>query len=144
MTRMLLLLCCALVIAGCAESSRSETEPTFDEVRAIAEDELADSGCKFQVDDQSQDGLEDELLECLTKNQGQDKLYTIVHYTRHTGEDESGFAGFTTATRYFQNGNIKADPSGASEPGQPALDAERFSQAVKDKCSCGEVLTPEQ
>ncbi|MEA2172256.1 MAG: hypothetical protein QOF76_5556 [Solirubrobacteraceae bacterium] len=136
-----------VAVTGCGSSSggggSAATKPTFDDVQQIAKQQLKDSGCKFKVKDQSQKGLDDELLECLITVQGQPKEYTVFHYTNDTDGEDSGFGGFTTADRYFQNGTIKVDASAASEQGQPALDAAGFSDAIKSACGCGAVKTPE-
>ena len=76
---------------------------------------------------------------CVTVK-GEQQLTTVVTYTRD--EEPDAIGGITTATHYFQNGNITVEPAGG-DPTSPQLDAEAFATAVKDNCGCGEVLTPE-
>ena len=133
------------VLAGCASAPGEQTEPTFAQVQALVEEQLSGKGCEFSVEDKSTDVLEDKTIRCLVTRKGVEQLHTIVQYERYLDPDEipEYFAGLTTASHYFINENITVDPSGASVPGQPALDAKAFSEAVKAECDCGEVLTPE-
>ena len=134
----------AFGLAACGEDSGSggseETEPSFEDAQAIAEEQLAGEQCEFQVDDQSTDGLEQKSLDCLRTVGGEQQLTTVFTYERD--EEADSFGGITTADRYFQNGNITVEPAGG-DPTAPQLDADAFSNAVKESCGCGEVLTPE-
>jgi len=136
-----------LLLAGCSTGSSdsgSATEPTYAQAAAIAKRMLPAGRCRFQVDDQTTTDMEEKTLNCLTTVAGQPKEYTVFQYTRKIKESESDayFGGFTTADAYFENANIRVNPSGRSEPGQPALDAAAFAAAVKRACGCGEVKTP--
>jgi hypothetical protein len=141
-----LLVALALTVAACDESGGSdETEPTFEDARAIAEEQLAGEPCEFQVEDESTDDLEQKSLDCLTSADGQEQLFSVFHYSRdlEVSEADAAFGGITTAERYFENGNITIDPAGG-DPTAIQLDAEEFATALKDSCDCGEVKTPEQ
>lgn len=140
---------CAGLIAGCSSSSStsstsSETKPTYAQAEATAKQLLPANSCQFKVDDKTTADAEDKTLKCLTTVSGQAKEYSVFQYTRKKKQTEADqyFGGFTTATAYFQNGNITADPEGQSEPGQPVLDAPEFAAALKQSCGCGEVKTP--
>lgn len=135
----------AVGVAGCdATGDEGATEPTFEQAQAIAEEQLADAGCEFQVSDDSTDGLEQKTLECLISEGGQDALYTVFTYERDLEVEETDqyFPGLTTAERCFENDNITVDPGGGNPEGVQ-LDAEEFATAVQEDCGCGEVLTPE-
>ena len=136
---------CALALTACeASGGDEETEPTFEQAEAIAQEQLAGEACEFQVEDESTDELEQKSLNCLTTEGGEDRLYTIFQYTRDLKIEESDqyFGGLTTAERSFENGNITVDPAGG-DPTAIQLDAEEFATALKEDCGCGEVLTPE-
>lgn len=132
----------ALLIVG-AIASRGDSGLTFDRVETIAKQQLADDGCTFSVQDQSRDGVEDKALRCKVGNTAP---VTVVRYSRY---DDPGNPvlkyglGFTTADRYFQYQTTIVSPSGDQTPGQPVLDAQKFSEAIQEDCGCGEVLTPE-
>lgn len=139
------LLSTAFVLSACdASGGADETEPTYEQAEAIAQEQLAGEDCEFQVDDETTEGLEQKTLNCLTTEGGQDRIYTIFQYSRDLEVEESDqyFGGLTTADRYFENGNITVDPSGG-DPTAVQLDAEEFATALKEDCGCGEVLTPE-
>jgi uncharacterized protein YceK len=144
---LLITIAVGVLTAGCGSTTSSgggaAGKPTFSDAQRIAEQQMKGTKCKFQVDDRSEKGLEDKSLECLTRNAGQPKLYTLFQYENHTDGDTS-FAGFVTVDHYFTNGTIKIDASAASEPGQPTLDPMQFSQALKSACSCGAIRTPSQ
>ncbi len=137
---------CVGTFAACDTSGGTEeTEPTYEQAEAIATQQLAGEDCDFETEDESTDELEQITLSCLTsRGRFPDQLYTIFQYTRDlkVEESDSYFGGFTTAERYFENGNITVDPSGG-DPTAIQLDAEEFTNALKDECGCGEVLTPE-
>lgn len=136
---------CALVLGACeTPAGDDETEPTYEQAEAIAQEQLGGSNCEFEVEDDTTEELEQKSLTCLTTEGGEDRLYTIFQYTRDLNVEESDqyFGGLTTADHYFENGNITVDPSGG-DPTAIQLDAEDFATALKEDCGCGEVLTPE-
>lgn len=138
---------CAFALAACGSSSSGtdESEPTFEQAQAIAEEQLAGQPCEFQVDDESTDELDQKSLDCLTTVGSEQKLYSIFQYTRDLNVEEidAQLGGLTTAERYFENGNITVDPAGG-DPTAIQLDAEAFATALTEECGCGEVKTPEQ
>ena len=132
----------ALLLVG-AIASRGDRELTFDRVEAIAREQLEGAGCAFSVKDESRDDVEDTSLQCRVEDEAP---YTVVRYTRYDDPENPAFRyglQFTTADRYFQYQTTIVTPSGEQAPGRPILDAQRFSQAIKEDCGCGEVLTPE-
>lgn len=135
------------LMAGCStgsSNSNGETKPTYAQAEATAKQLLPANRCRFQVDDKTTADSEDKTLNCLTTVGGQAKEYSIFQYTRKKRQTEADkyFGGFTTASSYFQNGNITVNPEGQSEPGQPVLDAAKFATALKQACGCGEAKTP--
>lgn len=132
-----------LLLVG-AIASRGDRELTFERVEAIAEQQLADAGCTFSVRDESREGVEDKALLCKVDG---DAPHTVVEYSHYDDADSPVVKyglQFTTADRYFQHQTTTVRPSGAQAPGQPVLDAQEFSEAIKEDCGCGEVLTPEE
>lgn len=144
------LLSCGLVAgcsAGSSNSGGNETKPTYAQAEATAKRLLPANQCQFKIDDKTNADSEDKTLNCITTVGGQAKEYSIFEYTRKKRQTEADkyFGGLTTATRYFQNGNITVDPSGQTEPGQTVvLDAPQFAAGIKQACGCGEVKTPKQ
>lgn len=135
---------CALALAACDSSSGDdETEPTFEQAQGIAEEQLADAGCEFQVEDESTDDLEQMTLNCLVVEGGQEQLFTVLNYSRdlEVTETDSLIGGLTTSDQYFENGNITVEPSG-TDPTAPQLDAEDYVAALIEDCDCGEAVTP--
>jgi|GEM_PF-4623464 len=140
------LISCVVLLSACGTSNSTsgsdETEPGFDQVLAIAKQQMSGSPCQFQVKDDSDESMENKTLGCLTSAvTGEKQLYDVFQYTRDLEVSEYDFGGFTTADHYFQNGNITVNPFGGN-PAAVQLNAEKFSTAVKDDCECGEVLTP--
>lgn len=136
---------CALALSACDSSSGAdETEPTFEQAQAIAEEQLADAGCEFQVEDESTEDLEQMSLNCLVAAGGPEQLYTVFQYSRdlEVTETDALIGGLTTADHYFENGNITVNPSGG-DPTAVQLDSEQFATALQEDCDCGEVKTPE-
>lgn len=136
---------CALGLSACDTSTGTdETEPTYEQAEAIAQEQLSGEGCEFQVEDETDDEDELKTLSCLTTEGGEQRLSTIFQYSRDLSVEESDqyVPQFTTGAFYFENGNITVDPFGG-DPTAVQLDAEEFATAIKDECGCGEVLTPE-
>jgi hypothetical protein len=136
-----LLLFGALLVVG-AIASRGEHALTFERVATIAKP-LVDAGCAFSIKDESRDGVEDKTLQCTVDGKGP---FAIVHYTSYDDPENPVIKyglGFTTGDRYFQYQTTIVRPTGEIVAGQPVLDAAAFTEAVREDCGCGEVLTPD-
>ena len=137
------LVLCALVLAACGSSETEQTEPTFEQAKAIAEEQLAGSGCEFKTEDESSEDLEQKGLDCYLTEDGEETYSSVFTYTRDLESDETDelIPGLTTADHVFVNGNIEVDPAGG-DPTAVQLDSEEFTTGLEAQCGCGEVQTP--
>lgn len=136
----------ALALTACETTTSpgsDESTPTFDQVQAIAKEQLTGEPCKFKVIEDFDDTFEHTEVDCLTSVGGQPQQTSVYSYDKTLEESDFPIGGLTTATHYFENGNITVDPAGGDLT-SIQLDAEKFATAIKDECGCGEVKTPEK